>query len=206
MTSEAKRAANRANARKSTGPRSEDGKARASQNARRHGLGSPAAADPASQDAIKALTVMLAGEGASPALQAQAAVVAEAQVDLRRARAARAHLQQVWIEALERLRSTPVIPPGEEIAAVDRQYGTDTASLIAYYEDTLSEAGRQKHLPGIFAAAAALAGLPRQRALQHVAETARDLARIDRYERRALSRRRTAVKHLDELRAAEAAP
>ena len=29
-----------------------------------------------------------------------------------------------------------------------------------------------------------------------------DLARIDGYERRALSRRRTAVRHLDELRAA----
>ncbi len=68
MTSEAKRAANRANAKKSTGPRSPAGKARASQNARRHGLSRPTAADPASRNAIDARASSLAGEGASPAL------------------------------------------------------------------------------------------------------------------------------------------
>ena len=93
MTSEAKRAANRANAQKSTGPRSREGKARSSQNATRHGLTKTAVNDPAAQDRMAALAAALAGEGASPARQIQAVVVAEAQVDLNRAQAARAHLQ-----------------------------------------------------------------------------------------------------------------
>ena len=41
MTSDAKRQANRENAAKSTGPRTEEGKRRASGNARRHGLSRP---------------------------------------------------------------------------------------------------------------------------------------------------------------------
>ena len=54
MTTEAKRAANRANAQKSTGPRSSEGKARASQNATRHGLATSVADDPAARNASRA--------------------------------------------------------------------------------------------------------------------------------------------------------
>ena len=43
-----------------------------------------------------------------------------------------------------------------------------------------------------------------KQARDRLATLLRDLARIDRYERRALSRRRTAVKQLEELRASEA--
>ena len=93
MTSEAKRAANRANAQKSTGPRSREGKARSSQNATRHGLAKSAANDPIAQDRMAALAAALAGEGASSACAPRRRLVAEAQVDLDRARAARAHLQ-----------------------------------------------------------------------------------------------------------------
>jgi len=48
MTSERKTAANRANAQRSTGPRSKDGKRRAAKNALRHGLSArhAASADP----------------------------------------------------------------------------------------------------------------------------------------------------------------
>ena len=146
MTSEAKRAANRANAQKSTDPRSREGKVRASKNATRHGLAKSVANDPAAQDRIAALATALAGEGASSAVRAQAALVAEAQVELHRARTAQTHLQGRWMDALETLRSAPAVAPGEEIAA--------------------------------------------------------HLARLDRYERRALSRRRTAVQRLGELRTA----
>jgi hypothetical protein len=152
MTSEAKRAANRANAQKSTGPRSREGKARSSQNANRHGLTKTAVNDPAAQDRMAALAAALAGEGASPARQIQAVVVAEAQVDLNRAQAARAHLQSQLTAALDGSVRLSRASAGEKRA--DR-----LAALVI------------------------------------------SLARPDRYERRALSRRRTAVRRLDELRA-----
>ena len=47
VTSERKSAANRRNARASTGPKTAAGKARVARNARRHGLNVPIAADPA---------------------------------------------------------------------------------------------------------------------------------------------------------------
>ena len=115
MTSEAKRAANRANAQKSTDPRSREGKARASKNATRHGLTKTAVNYPAAQDRIAALATALAGEGASSAGRTQAAVVAEAQVDLNRARAARTHLQARRLDGVRDLRSEPEDAPGADI-------------------------------------------------------------------------------------------
>jgi len=49
MTSERKIAANRNNAKKSTGPRTEAGRATSRQNARRHGLATGIGSDPASR-------------------------------------------------------------------------------------------------------------------------------------------------------------
>jgi hypothetical protein len=56
----------------------------------------------AKRAANRALASSLAGEGASPALQAEAAVVAEAQVDLQRARTARADRHAQFAAALAR--------------------------------------------------------------------------------------------------------
>ena len=55
MTSPAKIAANRRNARRSTGPRSTAGKARARRNAFRHGLATPASVDHVATDRIDEL-------------------------------------------------------------------------------------------------------------------------------------------------------
>ena len=206
MTSEAKRAANRANAQKSTGPRSSEGKARASQNATRHGLATSVADDPAAQERIAALTAALAGEGASPAAHAQAALVAEAQVELYRARAARTQLQGQLITALGGsgglplpplepiwLASPTLITPGEMKKIALGKMGFDSlftmsrlmAQSRALYRHSEREAGAEE-----------------KQIRDRLDTLLRDLARIDRYERRALSRRRTAVRHLDELRAA----
>ena len=210
MTSEAKRAANRANAQKSTGPRSSEGKARASQNATRHGLATSVADDPAAQERIAALTAALAGEGASPAVKAQAALVAEAQVELYRARAARTQLQGQLITALGGpgglplpplepiwLASPALITPGEMKKIALGKMGFDSlftmsrlmAQSRALYRHSEREARAEE-----------------KQIRDRLDTLLRDLARIDRYERRALSRRRTAVKHLDELRIAEARP
>src|ERR1700722_7937783 len=91
--SERKRAANRANARRSTGPRTAAGKARVAQNAVRHGLTRPVLPDPALVAAVETCARAICGLGpeagpdaaADPALQFKlhlARRIAQAQAEL----------------------------------------------------------------------------------------------------------------------------
>jgi len=61
MISERKRAANCANARSSTGPRTAAGKTRAAKNALRHGLRSPVLSDPVLMAEVESLAKEIAG-------------------------------------------------------------------------------------------------------------------------------------------------
>jgi hypothetical protein len=88
MISAAKLAANRANAMKSTGPRTMAGKTRAAQNARRHGLRAAVLADAEFTETVKDLARRIAGEGANAEVFEAACRIAEAQVDYARARTA----------------------------------------------------------------------------------------------------------------------
>ena len=92
MTSTARIEANRRNARLSTGPRTRAGKARAAQNARRHGLSLQARRDGAWADEIKALAAAIAGAKPDPLRLELAGRIAAAQIDVARARAARREL------------------------------------------------------------------------------------------------------------------
>jgi hypothetical protein len=92
VTSARRRDANRRNARASTGPRTSAGKARAAQNASRHGLSVPARYDPARSEEIEALARAIAGARADAECLELARRIAEAQIDVVRARAARLQL------------------------------------------------------------------------------------------------------------------
>jgi len=92
VTSAAVRAANRANAARSTGPRTRAGKAAVARNALRHGLSLPVLADPALAPEVAALARRIAGEGASAARHAAAVRIAEAQVDIERVRRVRTQI------------------------------------------------------------------------------------------------------------------
>ena len=61
MTSDRQQRANRANAKSSTGPKTAAGKARAAQNAFRHGLNVPVRSDPLLAPEIEAITRRISG-------------------------------------------------------------------------------------------------------------------------------------------------
>jgi hypothetical protein len=89
MTSARKIKANRANAHASTGPKTTRGKARAAQNARRHGLSLSIISDPVLSEQVKALAREITGEAADDNIYQLARRIAEAQIDLQRTRYAR---------------------------------------------------------------------------------------------------------------------
>ena len=89
MTSLRKRFANARNAQRCTGPKTTAGKSRAARNAFQHGLNLPVLADATLAPEIEDLARKIAGEGASPRLRELAARIAEAQVDVMRARRAK---------------------------------------------------------------------------------------------------------------------
>ena len=106
--------ANRRNARASTGPITAAGKARAGQNARRHGLNLPARYDPARAGEIAALARAIAGADAGAERLELASRIAAAQIDVERARRARLDIYP------HALRERDAIA---RLAAIDRYEG-----------------------------------------------------------------------------------
>ncbi len=139
MTTPARIEANRRNARRSTGPRTQAGKARVASNAFRHGLAVPVAALPEFHEGLKQLTVQIAGGRTSTVHLQAASQIAEATLDLQRITAVR----QLLVEKL-----AAAVTEGE---------------------------------------------------VKEVSATTHALLGLDRYERRALSRRKSAVCFFDTL-------
>lgn len=182
MTTQQQRTANRKNARLSVGPKTAAGKARAAANAQRHGLAVSIRSDQRLAAEAETLARKIVGGASDAARLNLSRAIAEAQVDLVRIRQARRDL-------LERALFSPdVIPPREGMKEVK--------ALIRI--DELTEQG----LPIPIELMRVLAR-PRARIEEPVkfamalSDLAGQLATMERYERRALSRRNSAMREFD---------
>jgi hypothetical protein len=178
VTSDRKIEANRANARASTGPRTRHGRARSAKNAFRHGLSLPVQTDQAFYEEVQALASEIAGPHAGPRIQIVALRVAEAEVDVRRVR----HLRHFLLS--------------EKLS--DPNY--DSEANVRIHEEVLGRLLQRN----VSNPAAALAKLLPPTTLHGadkfaliLRQEAQYLHALDRYERRALSRRKFAVRALD---------
>ena len=181
MTSDSKIKANRANARASTGPKTARGRVRTARNALRHGLSLPFYANPTLSQEAEELAREMAGTDASAEIRQLACRIAEADIDLRRVRHAR------------------------------NQFLTDRLN-DEYYE---SRANRRTKLAFIFkllrpnapdipmpALSKYLTSTPQgpEKLATILSQEAKQLMAMDRYEKRALSRRKFAIREFDTAR------
>ena len=181
MTSERKIRANRANAQASTGPQTTRGRARAARNALRHALSLPVCSNPALSEEVETLAREIAGAGAKAETQELARQVAEAQIDLRRVRYARHQfLSDTWsnqdYDSLVNMRMKAKV-----LRAFLRPNPPDM-SMEALRKFVTSRPQGPHKLATI------------------LLEEAKELLAMDRYERRALSRRKFAIRAFDAAR------
>jgi hypothetical protein len=171
--------ANRANARLSTGPRSRAGKARAARNARRHGLATSVWSDPEMSAAAETLARELVAPAADPELQSRAREAAAAHIDVHRVQRAR---HALMVQAL----ADPLPLPRTSRAA--QRNVKDLIELDERWRGDL-------YVPWRLRTAARIPEGAEKFALV-ISNLTRKLVALDRYERRAASRRKRAFRRL----------
>ena len=173
MASERQIAANRRNARKSTGPRSGAGRKRASRNAYRHGLTLSITSTAAYAKHLDKLVREIAGDTEDTIVLERARAIAQAELDLARVRRAKVAL-------IERVSAFGELDPPQLTV-------TQMIQLLNAFER-----GR----PIVPKPIDALATMPSQepdRSAEAIRRVLPELRKLDRYERRAAVRRHQAV-------------
>jgi len=183
MISERKLRANRANSKRSTGPKTAAGRAAAAGNARRRGLRIPVLSDPDLSAEVEAMAKKIAD--GTPELLAFARPIAEAQVDILRIRRARVDMlsRELASERWQLLAGGPRNPRNKRALLVRSLRLLERGELPSELEEQLRLLLKGPEI---------VRNLPR---------FGPELSVFDRYEARAASRRKFAVREFDEARA-----
>jgi hypothetical protein len=190
MASDRQIAANRGNARKSTGPRSGPGRKRARRNAYRHGLTLGIASTTEYAKQLETLVRKIAGDTTDAVKLERARALAQAELELARVRRAKVAL----------------IERASVFGELDPPQLTATGSIRL-----LSAALRHRDINAVNAvlrrrdvdSSEASASMPSQepeRSAEAVRRVLPELRKLDRYERRAASRRDRAIRELCDRR------
>ena len=206
MTSPKRQAANRANAQRNTGPRTAAGKSRSRHNAFRHGLAVPTAALPELAATAAALAQTVGPSSPAPEVHEAASRLAEATLDLLRVRTARL----VLIDRITQDHDSALDPGPEPELKRPARPKISMATRVKAFQDGTHDALRQAELAQILAEADYEAEVERHQERRAQAQESRrryaadwdQLCKLDRYERRALSRQHRAIRDLDAARSA----
>jgi len=203
MTSAKKVAANRLNGHKSRGPRTGAGKARASRNARRHGLAAfSSGKDPVMAEEIRSMVDAICAGDNDPLLRQHAVMIAENQLWLSRVRAEK-------VAVVERLRDPTAYSLANDTSLARAKARLRLFDIAAAQLDTVRElirkteaaGGDREHEPIPPQLETAwppswLNVIPEgteRNEHEALCEGLCDLERLRRYERRAWSRRKKAI-------------
>jgi hypothetical protein len=185
LTSDRQHRANGANARASTGPKTRTGKARSARNALRHGLSIPVWSDLALAPRAEAIALTIAGPNADAEILDYARQIGEAQVDLNRVRSLR---KEVITRMLSQPRVDCPFTPLQQVRLLNRfLIRVERSKATSVDLEMIDPVLHPKPLEGDVKFAAVLFD--------------KELTRLERYERRALSRRNSAIRNIDAYRA-----
>jgi len=173
MASERQIAANRRNARNSTGPRSGAGKKRASRNAYRYGLTLSITSSAAYAKQLDRLVREIAGNTEDPILLERARAIAQAELELARVR-------RVKVALIERASAFGELdPPRLTVTQMIRLFNAFDRGRLIVPKPADSSATMPSHKP--------------DRSAEAIRRVLPELRRLDRYERGAAARRDRAI-------------